>query len=538
MISDNSAVDSFLEILKELIIMSSKLDLITNEKHQLQTLEKNIEYMRGFLKVTEKKRSEHPQVMKLVMQIKDVVSEAENIVQSFVNDVVQADASYSLRAHKDHISLDLEIVTKEIKILMAEVKHFYDENMYDINGVAVKKLKHSSIGSGSTGLASSGVRHIPNSGEEKVVVGFKEEVETLIQWLDSGGEGLEIVSIIGAAGGGKTTLAKEVYQHPFTSYTFQFRAWVTVSQSYDKTMKRNLLIRILKSEALEIHEDYEKSSEDSLGEKVHKYLKGRKYLIVMDDIWGVEAWNDIQKSFPKECKGSRVLFTSRFVVQPDGVNFTRHYMAPLPKDLSWKLLEKKTPNLRKLGLHGCETSQDGVLMIPDLEFLKVLEKLSITNFLNLGERVSSSSTLPAALKLPPTITQLTLKDTLLEWEELSILQTLPSLEVLKLLANACGGEVWNTNELEGFFQLKYLRFERLEIKEWNASEDQFPRLEVLVARYCSALKAIPIDFANLYELRKIELQWCSSSVKESAMEIQEEQRKKSGDDDCLTLTVV
>lgn len=173
-------------------------------------------------------------------------------------------------------------------------------------------------------------------------------------------------------------------------------------------------------------------------------------------------------------------------------------------------------------------------MLPNLEFLKCLKTLSFTNSRFFVMHVESSS-LPVGLKLPLTITRLTLKDTFLKWEELSILQTLSSLEVLKLLEFACWGNVWNANQLEGFFQLKYLRFDFLNIVEWNASEDQFPKLEVLVIESCFSLKQIPIDFANLNELREIKLEECTQSVEDSAREIQEEQRNKKGDDDCLHL---
>ncbi|KAG5523531.1 hypothetical protein RHGRI_035363 [Rhododendron griersonianum] len=147
----DTAVDIFLETLKNLI-KSSNLDSIIDEKHQLQSLAEEIMYLRGFLEITEKKRKEHSEVMDLVMRIRDMVSETENIVELFVVHVFKANhASDSLREHQDHLFLDLESVKKEIKTLKADVKQILDENMYDINGVAVKKLKHSSSGSGGIG---------------------------------------------------------------------------------------------------------------------------------------------------------------------------------------------------------------------------------------------------------------------------------------------------------------------------------------------------------------------------------------------------
>ncbi|KAI8566947.1 hypothetical protein RHMOL_Rhmol02G0082300 [Rhododendron molle] len=110
----------FQDTLKQLI-MSSKVESIIKEMHQLDSLEEKIKYIRQFVEVTEKKQVVHSKVMNLVRQIKHVVFEAENIIELFV---VHAFNAYQ---NQDHLFLDLESVKKEIKTLTAMVKKMYDE---------------------------------------------------------------------------------------------------------------------------------------------------------------------------------------------------------------------------------------------------------------------------------------------------------------------------------------------------------------------------------------------------------------------------
>ncbi|KAM3217779.1 hypothetical protein P3L10_027222 [Capsicum annuum] len=118
---------------------------------------------------------------------------------------------------------------------------------------------------------------------------------------------LDVVSIIGMGGIGKTTLARQVYDDIYMEHHFYIRAWITVSQMHQC---REMLLGILRYFSLVNDNTYRKSTEE-LAEQVYRSLKGRRYLIAMDDVWDTNAWDDMKRSFPDDKNGSRVILTSR-----------------------------------------------------------------------------------------------------------------------------------------------------------------------------------------------------------------------------------
>ncbi|KAF3683745.1 hypothetical protein FXO38_00649 [Capsicum annuum] len=51
--------------------------------------------------------------------------------------------------------------------------------------------------------------------------------------------------------------------------------------------------------------------EAELADMLQKRFKGKRYLIVLDDMWKSEAWDAVRLCFPSENKGSRILLTAR-----------------------------------------------------------------------------------------------------------------------------------------------------------------------------------------------------------------------------------
>ncbi|KAI3795559.1 hypothetical protein L1987_38214 [Smallanthus sonchifolius] len=68
-----------------------------------------------------------------------------------------------------------------------------------------------------------------------------------------------------------------------------------------------------------------------------------RYLIVIDDIWHTETWDDLKVFFPHDNNGSRILLTTRLneVAKHANSDGFIHHLGYLSKEKSWDLLCRK-----------------------------------------------------------------------------------------------------------------------------------------------------------------------------------------------------
>jgi NB-ARC domain/Rx N-terminal domain len=157
-------------------------------------------------------------------------------------------------------------------------------------------------------------RHVLPDVDNGEVVGFDAEKRKIIDLLLHGpsDQSRHVISIVGPGGIGKTTLAQMVYSCSTVRSHFDYYLWITVSKDF------NLLdvLKKIHQKLAYITEMKGESQNDQilfLLSEVNLLLKKNKYLIVLDDVWSEDVFNQLKTGLVDAGIGSRVLMTSRFL---------------------------------------------------------------------------------------------------------------------------------------------------------------------------------------------------------------------------------
>ncbi|PRQ58317.1 putative P-loop containing nucleoside triphosphate hydrolase, leucine-rich repeat domain, L [Rosa chinensis] len=297
--------------------------------------------MQGFLKDADA-RQENEEVVRLwVNIIRDAAYDLEDAIESFVLKVAfkrEASVKVVLKrfacflckgVDRYKIGLEIESITTKLSRLRLTMQS------YDI-----KQEK------GNEGAATSMRQRERRLTYPHVidhdVVGLGDDTEMLATNLVEE-KGPQVVTIWGMGGSGKTTLAKQIYNHKKVKSHFDCFAWVCISQQCDGTAVMKEIFIKLSGVSDERRQGIANLSNDEVAERLCNFQRHRKCLVVIDDIWTLDAWNSFKGGFSvNEETESRILLTTRNreVASLARGNGLLYESQALSADESWNLFRK------------------------------------------------------------------------------------------------------------------------------------------------------------------------------------------------------
>ncbi|ONI20562.1 hypothetical protein PRUPE_2G022500 [Prunus persica] len=174
------------------------------------------------------------------------------------------------------------------------------------------------------------------------VIGRDEDKRRVVEFVskqERGAVNFDVVAIVGMAGVGKTTLAAQVFNEIVATDQFKPTAWVCVSDDFNLERVTKQILESVTSR------HYPTEDFNQVQQYLHTELAGKKFLIVLDDVWGTCSyglWMKLQSPFRDGAAGSKIIVTTRDaeVSKMMGAGTLVHNLELMKNDVCFEVFEQ------------------------------------------------------------------------------------------------------------------------------------------------------------------------------------------------------
>ncbi|XP_047339591.1 putative disease resistance protein RGA3 [Impatiens glandulifera] len=336
-------------------LIKDEFSLFWSFKKEVQKLSSTLTSISAVLEDAERKKDKDKQTEDWLRKLKDVAYEVRDIM----DDRTYKDLRLQVKRHNASSSTRIKVTNSITHPFIStwtrlKVGHKIKDVQEKFNQISLERQTLSLRESIHDKFTSRWRETISLSSCNKVY-GRDMEKKKIIDILvnntsgDCADKKLSILPIVGIGGLGKTTLAQTVFNDEEITNHFKTKIWVCVSDEFDIQLVMKAIL-----------EEKAEARLEELQKKVREKLSGKRYLIVLDDVWNenVEAWDQLRSILDCGSNGAFVLTTTRKKKVARIMETIEHFQISLLSDEDcWLLFEErafmcgtpKTPNFVDIG---------------------------------------------------------------------------------------------------------------------------------------------------------------------------------------------
>ncbi|OMP06364.1 Disease resistance protein [Corchorus olitorius] len=494
-------------------ILENEVALFSGLRDEVKEIKLELISMRSFLEDVDKTRVHSKTESAWISSVRDMVFEVEDIIDEFTYHVIkqrQLGFFPKVIRYPGNLLLRRKVAVK-LRDINQRIKGIAERNQR-YGGANRLEGADKNLGGTSSNYDPNWLRNHSEASlffKDDDLVGIDKAQKKLLGWLLDEEPRRSVVSVVGMGGLGKTTLVANTFKKQIVKQHFDCSAWITVSQQYGiHEILRSMVREVCEKANEQTPENLSSMSYRDLVETLVEILQPKRYLIVLDDVWHINFWHDINIALPINITGSRILLTTRMEdiasFEFDVVNFV-FPLNPLTGEASWNLFCKKAfankqaqcpPYLDPLARNlvaKCEGLSLAIVALGD--GIEVEES---------GIRRLSIETKEEEIKACQGIRRLrslfTFADVDIPQSSFNMLAS--GLKLLRVLDLEDAPILELPRQLVYLFNLRYLNLTRTKVKELPKSIGKLSNLQSLIAKG-TQIKELPPGIVKLKNLRHL-----------------------------------
>ncbi|CAJ2652434.1 unnamed protein product [Trifolium pratense] len=296
------------------VVFENLLSLVQNEfstisgiKSKAQKLSTTLDLINAVLEDAEHKQLTNRSIKVWLQQLKDAIYVLEDILDECSIESGRLKGASSSKLKNIMLRRKIGNKFKEITSRFNQIAESKNKFLLQVVGTVRERQQEVAEWRQTTSIIA-----------EPKVYGREDDKEKIVEFLLTqarGSDFLPVYSIVGLGGVGKTTLAQLVFNDQRVSIHFDTKIWVCVSEIFSvKTILCSIIESITRNKCYD-------SNLDVMQTKVQERLQGKRYLLVLDDVWkrnqeleyglSQDNWNKLKAVLSCGSKGAAVLVSTR-----------------------------------------------------------------------------------------------------------------------------------------------------------------------------------------------------------------------------------